>query len=297
MTLRLWAGDAVAVIDPDLGAGVVSLDWAGQAILSTGAGRDGGPFAQGMNLLLPFSNRISGPFPFDGAQHAVPADPAHGPLPLHGDAFRIPWQVDEITSDSARLVVAAGEGPFRYDASIFYRLHADRLEANILLTNRADITLPYGGGFHPWFPRDAATRVQFAAQGYWPEDARNLPTTSAPVAAPADWQFADAAPLPGRFINAGFAGWNGVAHVFQTGHRVAIQSPRMTTLLVYSPGPDAPFVCLEPVSHPVDAHNLPGQPGLIPLAPGRSMTLSLRLVWGPPDTDPTTSARLRKEIP
>jgi len=297
MTLRLWAGDAEAVIDPAMGAGVVSLTWAGQAILSTGQGRTGGPFAQGMNLLVPFSNRISGPFPFGGARHTVPVDPAIDPFAVHGDGYRIPWRPDEITSDSAALMVSAGEGPFRYDARITYRLSADRLEANMLMTNRADISLPHGGGFHPWFPRSAATRVQFAASGHWPEDARHLPATTAPVPAPPDWQFDPAAPLPARFVNTGFAGWDGVAHIHQPGHRVAIQAPRMTTLLVYSPGPDAPYVCLEPVSHPVDAHNLPGQPGLVPLAPGRSLTLSLRLIWGPPDRDPTTRDRSRKEVP
>jgi len=33
------------------------------------------------------------------------------------------------------------------------------------------------------------------------------------------------------------------------------------------------------VSHPVDAHNLPGRPGLVTLAPGESLTLVVRIGW------------------
>lgn len=296
--LRLISDGAEALIDPALGAGVFALTWHGMPLLSTAEGRPpGSPFAQGMNLLAPFSNRISGPFVFDGQTHDVPPNLAGEPLAIHGDAFQRHWTPDEITSDSAIMMVSAAIGPFRYDARVAYRLSANRLEVNVLLHNRAAMALPYGGGFHPWFPRGPQTRIQFAATGHWPEDTRHLPATQTPVPVPADWQFDAARPLPGRWINAGFAGWDGTAHIHEPTHRLALTAQRMTTLLVYSPGPDAPFFCLEPVSHPVDAHNLPGQPGLVPLAPGRSLTLSLRLTWGPPDADPLASDRLRKEIP
>ena len=184
--LHLTSGPARATIDPGVGAGMVALTWGDIAILSTGAGRADGPFAQGMNLLLPFSNRISRPFAFGGATYALPINLPGEPFPIHGDAFQVPWQVDELTADSATLVVQAGQGPYRYDARVTYRLAADGLQANVLITNRAAITLPYGGGFHPWFPRHPTTQMQFAALGHWPEDARHLPATLEPVPAPPD---------------------------------------------------------------------------------------------------------------
>jgi aldose 1-epimerase len=54
------------------------------------------------------------------------------------------------------------------------------------------------------------------------------------------------------------------------------------TLILYSPSAQAPFLCLEPVSHPVDAHNLPGQPGLVRLAQGESLSAFLALSWDVP---------------
>ena len=37
--------------------------------------------------------------------------------------------------------------------------------------------------------------------------------------------------------------------------------------------PNEPFICLEPQSHPVDAHNMEGQPGLVLLGKGENMEL------------------------
>jgi len=44
----------------------------------------------------------------------------------------------------------------------------------------------------------------------------------------------------------------------------------MDYCIVYVPaGRD--FFCVEPVDHPINAHNLPGQPGLSLLAPGAAL--------------------------
>ena len=45
-------------------------------------------------------------------------------------------------------------------------------------------------------------------------------------------------------------------------------TPELGTCIVYSPSADAPFFCLEPVSHPVDAFHLPDMPGLRVLRAG-----------------------------
>ena len=55
--------------------------------------------------------------------------------------------------------------------------------------------------------------------------------------------------------------------------------PALHTLILFSPDGAADFFCAEPVSHPVDAHNLPGQPGLAVLEPGQTMTVRMRLEW------------------
>ncbi|MCC5973946.1 MAG: aldose 1-epimerase [Rubellimicrobium sp.] len=279
--LRLVAGHSEAVIDPDVGAGVVSLVSGGRAILSQGDGRDpSSPFAQGMNLLVPFSNRISQPFAFGGRLHELPRNLEGEAFPIHGDAFQKPWVVEGTNDTAARLRLRdGGIGPYRYEAVVDYALSPDGFGCTVSVTHRGQQPLPYGGGFHPWFPRYARTRLQFHATGFWPEDHAHLPTTRAPVNAPADLLFAQPAPLPPRFVNNALSGWDGTMTIEEPGHRVTLTALGMSTLLLYSPGADAPFFCAEPVLHPVDAHNLPDRPGLIPLHDGETMTMTLSLGW------------------
>ena len=280
--MRLAAGQATAILDPQAGAGVVSLDVGKRAILSTGTGRTAGsPFAQGMNLLLPFSNRISGPFPYEGRTHPVPANLPGEPFPIHGDGFQKAWTVAAQGPDHATLTLSGGIGPYVYDAEVRYTLTSTALSAELRMTNRADIALPYGGGFHPWVPRHPDTHLGFRATGYWPQDDRHLPRTTAPDPLPPALVFDPPTRLPDGWINTAFAGWDGQASLRQPGLRIDILATGCETLILYSPATDAPFLCIEPVSHPVDAHTLPGQPGLTRLAPGESLVLGLTLSWTP----------------
>ena len=55
--------------------------------------------------------------------------------------------------------------------------------------------------------------------------------------------------------------------------------PPLSTYIVYSPSDKADFFCFEPVTHPVDAHNLPGGPeanGLSILAPQEAVSATCR---------------------
>lgn len=285
--IALRAGPARALVGPDHGAALAALETEGLPILRPlrpGCAAD--PFAWAMNILAPFSNRVSVPIPVGDT--AVPLTPnlAGEPFPIHGDAFQRPWQVVGLAPDSACLELSAGGfGPLLYSARLTYGLHADRLEVRLILRNRAEHVLPFGGGFHPWFPRDAGTRLAFAATAWWPEDARHLPATRHPEPLPPDLCFDALRPLPDGWINAGFAGWSGEALIRQEalGLTLRLGGEGLTTLLLYSPGRQADFFCLEPVSHPVDAIALPGAPGLRFLAHGGEMTLTMRLGWSRDD--------------
>jgi len=63
--------------------------------------------------------------------------------------------------------------------------------------------------------------------------------------------------------------------------RLTLTSNTLTTAIIYSPEPECGFFCFEPVSHPVNAHNLQGMLGLKVLQPGESLTLDMSLDWGP----------------
>ena len=283
-TLELAAGAARALIRPADGAALAGLWVDGRPVLRPWTGGPGdGPFALACNLLAPFSNRISGGFTWQGQYHALAPNLPPEPFPIHGDAFQRRWQVADADRAGAALTLAEGAfGPWRYEGHLRYTLTPGGLQARLTLTNRAGATLPYGLGFHPWFPRDAQTRLAFRATGVWHEDARHLPAGDHPRAPSEAWRFDTSRPLPAGWINNAFDGWAG-SLVIEQGDDVVSTTLHadapLSTLILFSPGREADFFCAEPVSHPVDAHNLPGTPGLIALAPGEALTAAMRLDW------------------
>jgi aldose 1-epimerase len=237
-----------------------------------------------MNLLLPFSNRISGSFHFEGREHRLEPNLDGEPFPIHGDAFQRSWEVADRDGEGVRLRLPDGSfGPFSYEAEVAYCLSPTALATTLAVTSLSREPLPFGLGFHPWFPRSSGTRLRFRAAGCWPQDDRHLPATSGPAPIPPDWDFGVPAPPPEGWINTAFSGWDGEAELWHDVSAVSLRitAPDLRTLIVYSPSAAAPFLCLEPVSHPVDAHNLPGQPGLVRLEPGASLSAGMTLSWDP----------------
>ena len=284
--IDLRSGSARAAVLPEVGGGLAGL-WAdGLPVLRPWNGRaEDGPFALGLNLLVPFSNRISGGFEFGGLRHELAPNLSGEPFPIHGDAFQRQWQSAEVADDRVRLALDHGAfGPFRYRATVDYHLTPSHMRIDLSLTSTAEVPLPYGLGFHPWFPRSGATRIDFRAWGAWPEDTRHLPNTRAPVPLLAGGLGASRSSLPQGWINRGFADWSGCASIEQDEGAVDVRlrSGGLATAILYSPSADADFFCFEPVSHPVDAHNLPGRPGLETLGPGERMSADLTIDWSVP---------------
>lgn len=289
--LTLIAGNARAEILPEMGAGVASLNAGGKQVLRNWSGQvNDGPFALAMNLLVPFSNRISGGFSHDGIYYALQPNYAGEPFIIHGDGFQKPWKVLGCGTDWATLLLENGcIGPWHYSAEVTYRLTAAQFLSNLSITSSADVPLPFGLGFHPWFPRDADTRLEFNATSRWEVDGTHLPTATQPTSIPPELEFSAMKALPEHWINTAFAGWDGTARITQSSDAVSltILADNLDTALVYSPSKDADFFCFEPISHPTDAHNLPGKPGLITLRQGERMTASMRLAW----TEQTASTK------
>jgi aldose 1-epimerase len=282
--ITLTAGRAKVQIVPQMGGGLAGL-WADDLpLLRPWSGRsEDGPFALACNLLVPFSNRISGRFSFDDQHHVIAPNLPGEAYPIHGDGFQRAWDVADLGPHHARLSLTHGEiGPFLYAARVSYHLTPKALEARLSVTNQGHCTLPFGLGFHPWFPRDPTTVLQFAASGHWPETPDHLPATLAPAPLAHGGPFGNLAPLPDGWINTGFSGWDASARIVQGPQAASfsLTASGLDTALLYSPSKNADFFCFEPISHPVDAHNLPGQPGLRPLMPGDSLTTTMILTWG-----------------
>lgn len=291
--LAISDGVAEAVVVPELGAGLARYD-----LLVEGRREPlfrpcrqlatAGPFDLALNLLVPWSGRISGGG-FAAGQRFHPLAPNHPgePLPIHGNGFAAAWSLAEASRDRMRLTLAsAGPGPYRYEAEVTYALREGALAIDLAVTSHADAPLPHGLGLHPWFPRTPGTTLQARAHTVTLEDSRHLPAGQLPVACRTDWDFAEPRRLPGAWVNNDFSPWDGRAVVAweDRGLSLAVDTgndPALTTYILYSPASDADFFCFEPVTHPVDAHNRPGGPaahGLSILARGETLKVRCRFV-------------------
>src|SRR5215472_5773640 len=116
---------AEAAIVPDLGAGLAWYDWgtAGQREPIFRACRnpsEAHPFDLALNLLVPWSNRISGGgFAFEGAFYRLEPNLPGEIFPIHGNGFSSAWTVEETQPARATLTLdSVGPGPFRYASRV-----------------------------------------------------------------------------------------------------------------------------------------------------------------------------------
>ena len=288
MAIVLDNGKARISLRPDLGAGATAYDFhdgtTWQPIFRRVPDKTEHPFQLSNILLVPFSGRVSsGGFTFDGQFHAVERNMPTEKYPIHGSAFALPWTVAHSSGDSVTLRLAAeGPGPFRYDAAMTCALEGTALVMRLEVVNRG-ICLPFGLGFHPWFVRDEETLLQAPAAQVWLEQDDHLPKSVEPVARHPDMDFNRSAPLPTHWINNWFSGWDRQARIDwpRRGISAAITaSDALDQYVVFSPSGDADFFCFEPVSHPVDAFNLPGGAetyGMTVLGPGEAIGASMRI--------------------
>ncbi|EOP8965141.1 aldose 1-epimerase [Escherichia coli] len=149
--------------------------------------------------------------------------------------------------------------------------------------------VPFGTGWHPYFPLSPQTRIQAQASGYWLEREQWLAGEFCEQL-PQELDFNQLAPLPRQWVNNGFAGWNGQARIEQPqeGYAIIIETtPPAPCYFIFVSDPAFDkgyafdFFCLEPMSHAPDDHHRPEGGDLIALAPGESTTseMSLRVEW------------------
>ena len=172
--------------------------------------------------------------------------------------------------------------PWRYSAKQLFKLTPNCLTITLIVKNNSELILPFGCGFHPWFPRSDNTRLSFAAEKVWMVNEDHLPTKEVLLVDDSSWSFKDHRKLPVNFINNGYTGWDGTTFIEKGEESISCKitaSNILQTAIIYSPNDKSDFFCFEPVSHPVDAFNLPGRPGLEELVSGHSMIASMSIMW------------------
>ena len=248
-----------------------------------GSERD--PLKAGCFPLVPFGNRVEGNrFVLDGREHVLTPNTPWDPHYLHGDGWLGEWTVYERQDTCASLSFEFHGEPYRYRATQRFECKGPACSTTLGVTNLGAQPMPFGLGWHPFFPLTTATTLAAPAAAYWTEKAGWLP--DAHVATPEPLDFSQPKKLPRRWINNGFEGWDGAAAIDwpERYMRLRIQTvPALSRYFLFAsdtkfdPGHHEDYFCFEPMSHSANGHNLADLGGLTILAPGRSMAVSMAL--------------------
>ena len=250
--------------------------------------------------LVPFGNRVRGNrFVFEGASYELARNTDWDEHYLHGDGWTSEWRVAERTRRRARVVMRHdGAGtPYSYDAEQTLALDGPTLTLDLEVVNRGAAALPFGLGWHPYFPLAPGTTLRAPATALWLEGSHWLPTELAAI--PDDLDFSVARALPRRWVNHGFEGWDGACEIAWPDRRTRLKLEAdglfgRYYLFVSDPRFDAgynyEYFAFEPMSHSANGHNLPDGGGLRRLARGETLSGSIRFTaelesWKAPRAD------------
>jgi aldose 1-epimerase len=251
--LSLFDGAAQEVVVPEAGAGLASYDLI-EADRRTPLFRPcrdlspSQPFELASNLLLPWSNRISGGgFLFAGKFHPLAPNLPGEPYPIHGNGFSSGRDVEAAAAASVELsLTSSGPGVFRYAARASYALRSGALTMGLTIVNLAAEPLPFGLGFRPWIVRTPETLPRAKAQWIALETSDHPPSGTERVPSRPEWDFGAPRELPSGWINNAFLGRDGRADVVWRDRKLALEIIAVSPLnvcIVYSPSDKADFIC------------------------------------------------------
>lgn len=272
----------------------VEISTLGGAILS-GRMRDGRRFLSGASTssgarpadgtacfpMVPLCNRVEdNAFTFRSRAYRVRPN-SGDPLYLHGDGWLAEWQLVHSDTDEAHLLFdkqASDDAPWAYRAEQTFRIEGAHLGVTLGVTNRGMEPMPFGLGFHPYFPRTPQMTLHAPARDWWTEREGCLPDERWPVAGPVD--FSVPRLLPAMRLNNGFEGWSGTARIVWPETRLGVEITADALLgryMIYAPDEARDFFCFEPMSHTPNAlaHVDNDPQGMRTLDPGERLQVSM----------------------
>lgn len=278
--LHMQAGEMRLALRPDLGGCIAGL-WLGE----TPVLRSSDPLSldsvrlSGSYPLLPFSNRVGrASLNWQGTSHPLVRNFAGEEHSIHGVGWLRPWNVLDSSPELTMLSLQHqpdSAWPFAFDASQVFRLSATGLELTLSITNQAQVAVPVGLGWHPYFVKRPRSRISFAASGRWEMGEDKLPTERrANPGLDVDCAFLD--------VDHCYDGWNGRLQLRDEALRVQLSSS-LRRLVVFT-NDTRDFVAIEPVSHVNNAMNMltradlsAEQLGVRILQSGESMSADMRI--------------------
>ncbi|WP_342358950.1 aldose 1-epimerase [Terrarubrum flagellatum] len=238
----------------------------------------------GIYPLIPWSNRIrNARFSFGDREATLRPHPACAPHALHGFGHAHRWQITQRSAISLTMGLRHDPSenkeagwPWAFEARQTVTLDLVGLAIEIDIRNMSAEPMPVGFGSHPFFVARAGDVVEFSAEAEWAVDETGCATTRRELGA------ARQRIVAGSSETRHFSAWSGIATLRrQSGERVIVQASSPLNHLVAHAPSGADYVCVEPVSHVVDAFNLDaaGAPdtGAFALAPGESRAAVVRI--------------------
>lgn len=286
MTVISLAAGPISARISLFGGAILRLDMGRQPLLRPA--EDGAaPLDSACYPLVPFGNRVRGNrFDFDGHAYRLRPNTGWDPHYLHGEGWRSPWEVVKHSAQSLTLQHDhdGSACPYVYRCQQEIALDPQGARLSLSVTNTGERPMPFGLGWHPYFPLTPATTLQTETGRMWTEEPGWLP--GHPIDLPATLDFRRARALPDHWVNNGFEDWSGRARIHWPERDLALTltaSPIFRTMFLFlsdqsfDPGYRRDFFALEPMSHLANGHNLADLGGLAVLRPGETLSGHLRL--------------------
>jgi aldose 1-epimerase len=207
------AGDYQATVT-ELGAGLRSLAYRGQPVITQFGADEQPPHGMGQ-LLLPWPNRVDhGRYSFGGSSYQLDVtEPATGNA-IHGLTRWDSWQLVTIGEDRVELGLAllGRPGyPFRLELRASYALTAQAgVAVTVTARNAGSRPAPYGAGQHPYLRAGTGAvddwQLQLPAGQWLPADARGIPSGPPQDVSGTDYDFRAGRAIAATALDHAFTG-------------------------------------------------------------------------------------------
>ncbi|MEJ1117330.1 aldose 1-epimerase [Phyllobacterium sp. CCNWLW109] len=232
--------------------------------------------------LVPFGNRVKGnKFTFVGEEFKLEPNTDWDPHYLHGEGWLSTWNIVDTSPRAVTLRFShrSNDTPYVYEAEQKFCLEKGGLTLSMSVTNKGEHALPFGLGWHPYFPMTPETTLLAPAERFWTELDGWLPGEAAEI--PGDLDFRQPRKLPHRWVNNGFENWSGYAQITwpERNIRLTLKADSLfrhafifVSDTTFDPDFQRDYFCFEPMSHLADGHHQKSLGDLQVLHPGETLS-------------------------
>ena len=236
--------------------------------------------------LTPFCNRVDkNAFTYKKNKYYLKNNTKLGKFYLHGDGWLNKWKIIKKSKNKVRLSYTNKHSkltPYNYISNQDLILKKNSLRIDLSVKNIGNIDLPFGLGFHPYFPKNKFTLLKAKSKKYWIENNDYIPTKSRSLSTKLNFNNYNL--LPSKWTNNCFDCWDSNAKIIWPDKKIilsinASDNCKFFFLHVSSKKFEKNFkndyFCFEPMTHLVNAHNIKNKKGLINLSRNEIMKISI----------------------